>query len=176
MPHTAHTGRAPRRLRDRSSHRRGNLADKRGKSCLARKVPTGRLPSMQRHPGRRNGAPGGARRGTPGSSSVGRGALPDRRPRRGRRTGCGGRPAPSVHLAVADGEEPTRSARAGRSTRRRQAIPCSNCAGSSSYGATKKPGWPCLPGSFGRIGLRAQSFLTASVSFGTASNRSATRK
>jgi hypothetical protein len=178
-PRRAHTGRAHLRRRDRSCCPRCTLDGKLGRSCPTKKPRQLLPPPARHHLERRTGSGRGTRTDRPGSSSgptlaVRPGPLVAARRAPRLREGRGNQGSPGTVSAT--GRAPPRQEREG--PRQRKATPSANCARSREGRATKKPGRrhpgssPCrLPALW-----EAQSFFTASVSAGTASNKSATRK
>jgi hypothetical protein len=177
--HRAHMGRARPRRRGRSCCPTCTLDGKSGRSCPAKMVRQLLLPSARRHLERRTGSGRGTRTDRPGSSSGQTPAVylgPMRAVRRAPRLGEGRGNQGSPRCAAATGRAPPRQGREG--PRRRRATPFANCARSPKGRATKEPGRHRPGSSPCRLAAlrQAQSFFTASVSAGTASNRSATRK
>ncbi len=177
------------RLRGSNSNRRDSPCGRSGRSCPVQRASRSVPPSALLRHARRSGFPAGTRRGRRDSFSMGLAAGAPRAARRATAPRRHARPeaAPkATSLNVPD--DPSAAAGARPTQRRgppeqRQTRSFWNCAGSSKLKATKtradtqKPGTRGDPGfSCGALMPEAQSFLTASVSAGTVSKRSATRK
>ena len=186
-PRTGHRAQARPHLRGKTGHRRGTHAGRWGRSSLVRRVQTRSLPSVLRRRGRRTGPESGTPRGTRGNSVAAWPRAPCCAPslpgvaRPAAHNAASGRANPQSPFAGV--AEPVEAPRAPSQVRAivRGTKPSPNCAGSRTQYAKKSPGAFAARASslcfVRRTGPeRSYSFFTASVSAGTASKRSATRK
>jgi hypothetical protein len=183
-PRRGHRASIRLHLRGRSWHRRGSHVGMWGRSGREQTVPRGGSPSARRHRERRNGCEARTPTGTRGSSSP----LPPRAVRtavrawaaanRNLRLGAVRKANRWSSYAGAVACASALRSRSRVSPSQSRTNPSPNCAGSGKVWATKRPGRLGHPGFFWGIPAlsEAQSFFTASVSAGTTSKRSATRK